>query len=121
MSIGTDPFIADTDGDGIPDVVEATLSNRSQWSSFTVRYPSLWSEYSWISNYFNTIKNKENESAAEKWLRNQFNPLIVEHTPPQVLKFEVKFYYYLLTAYVEYHVVIVDAGKISKVVFKWGR
>ena len=108
----------DTDKDGIPDVAETYLSNRSKWSYFATHYSSLWNNYSRISEYFKTVKRNQNESAAEKWLSDQFNPTIVEHTPPQVLRFNVKFYYYLLTAYVEYHVVIVDAGKISKVVFK---
>ena len=115
----------DVDGDGVPDVIESWFSNSSiaTSSDYQNRFKSkfgddLFNQYSWVISYFKTVKRNQNESAAEKWLQNQFNPLIVEHTPPQVLKFNVKFYYYLLTAYVEYHVIVVDAGKISKVVFK---
>ena len=117
--------LLDTDKDGIPDVVESWFSNSSIATSYNYRMRfihkfgnSLYSQYSWVISYFHTVKNKQNESSAKKWLRDQFNPLIVEHTPPQVVKFKVKFYYYLLTAYVEYHVVVRDSVKISKVVFK---
>ena len=38
----------DSDEDGIPDIAESMLSNRSKWDDFKANYPDLWSEYSWI-------------------------------------------------------------------------
>ncbi len=77
----------DTDKDGIPDVAETYLSNRSQWSYFAKHYSALWNNYSWISDYFKTVKSNQNESAAKQWLQDQFNSLIVERTPPVITKF----------------------------------
>ena len=42
----------DTDRDGIPDVAETYLSNRSLWGKFQSGYPQLWSDYSFILSYF---------------------------------------------------------------------
>ncbi len=55
-----------TDRDGIPNGVEAMLSNTSYWRFLVVEYPLLWAQYSWAAKYYDTIKNKENETAAEQ-------------------------------------------------------
>ena len=109
----------DTDGDGIPDVVEAMLSNTSYWRFLVVEYPLLWAQYSWAAKYYDTIKNKENETAAKQWLHDQFNPLIVDHTPPIITKFKLtwiivtdsNFPYVHLYAHV--HVSVRDVGRIE--------
>ena len=111
----------DTDEDGIPDVVEAMLSNTSYWRFLVVEYPLLWAQYSWAANYYDTIKKKENESAAKEWLHDQFNPLIVDRTPPIITKFELtwiivtdsNFPYVHLYAHV--HVSVRDVGRIGYV------
>ena len=88
----------DSDGDHIPDIAEIYLSNRSKWSYFSTHYSALWNDYSWVSSYFWTVYSKDynehhNSTAAmqnaTKWLRDQFNPLIVEHTPPVITKFHL--------------------------------
>ena len=88
----------DTDRDGIPDVAETYLSNRSQWSYFAKHYSALWNDYSWVSSYFWTVYWKDydehhNSTAAmqnaTQWLSNQFNPMIVDHTPPVITKFDL--------------------------------
>ncbi len=118
--------LLDTDKDGIPDVVESWFSNSSIATSsayqneFKSRFgDDLFNQYSWVIDYFKTVKREQNESAAEQWLRDQFNPLIVDHTPPIITKFKLtwiivtdsNFPYVHLYAHV--HVSVRDVGRIE--------
>ncbi len=49
----------DTDKDGIPDIAESMLSNRSLWSKFRTEYSELWNNYSWVPSYFWTLYGKD--------------------------------------------------------------
>ncbi len=108
----------DTDSDGIPDAVEAMLSNTSYWQFLVVEYPLLWAHYAWAAKYYDTIKKKENETAAKEWLHDQFNPLIVDHTPPVVTKFTLRWEVRTTTSppfvavYAVVHVAVRDVGGI---------
>ncbi len=145
---------SDVDSDGIPDVVEAMLSNASYFLSFynfthkddwmKEEREKLWDDYNWtISYYFSlklnrsydviltNIKNNpdkyipqyvradaHNASCGEnatKYLTSQFNPMIVENMPPVIVKFDVNFTYYFLTAKMQVYAVVRDAGAIKKI------
>ncbi len=89
---------------------------------------ALYPQYAWVISYFKTIyrtdyKEHGNETRAmqnaTEWLRNQFNPLIVDHTPPIITKFKLtwiivtdsNFPYVHLYAHV--HVSVWDVGRIE--------
>ncbi len=125
----------DSDGDGIPDVVEAWFSNVSMITdsdyrqAFKSKFGStLFNEYRWVISYFWTVYNKDlddhhNRTSAwqnaTQWLQNQFNPMIRDHTPPMLTFFnlwwEVEYSVSLepVKVYAHVHVVVRDAGSIS--------
>jgi len=125
----------DSDGDGIPDVVEAWFSNVSMITdsdyrqAFKSKFGStLFNEYRWVISYFWTVYSKDldehhNRTSAwqnaTQWLQNQFNPLIRDRTPPMITKFtlrwEVEFSVSLepVKVYAHVHIVVRDAGGIS--------
>ncbi|NPA75839.1 MAG: hypothetical protein GXO25_07160, partial [Euryarchaeota archaeon] len=118
----------DTDGDGIPDVVEKWFSNASIVTSpkyrdeFKSKFgTTLYNKYAWVIGYYNQIESKENESAANQWLRTQFNPLVVEHTPPVIVKYQLRWIEKLTSSppfydvYAQVHIAIRDVGKIASV------
>ncbi len=145
---------SDVDSDGIPDVVEAMLSNSSYFLAFynfthnedwMYGYRlALWHEYSWTIAYYFSLKLHKNydkiysniESNPEyyikhynsqpqhnascgenatKYLTSQFNPFVVENMPPVIVKFNVNFTYYLLTAKMQVYAIVRDAGAIKKI------
>ncbi len=82
---------------GIPDVVEVWFSNSSLVTDYSYREEfknrfgtSIYNRYRWTINYFYTVKNKQNESAAEQWLSDQFNPFVVENMPPIIPLFKLR-------------------------------
>jgi len=108
---------------------------------------ALWENYSWAIAYYFAIKlqrkwavvynnlesnpkywivhynsanahNKSCEENATNYLSSQFNPMVVENMAPVILKFNVKFYYYVLTAMVDVHTLIYDCGGVKYVKIK---
>ncbi len=125
----------DSDEDGIPDVVEAWFSNTSMITdsdyrqAFKSKFGStLFNEYRWVISYFWTVYNKDldkhhNRTSAwqnaTQWLKDQFNPLIRDRTPPMITTFnlwwEVEYSVSLepVKVYAHLHLVVRDAGGIK--------
>ncbi len=124
----------DTDEDGIPDVVEKWFGNVSIITNYTYRQEfislfgwSLYDKYSWVIGYFWTIYNhdyKEHHNHtsafqnATEWLQDQFNPMVVDKTPPVIslfeLRWEVQFSVSMepVKVYAKIHLVVRDVGGI---------
>jgi len=117
--------------DGIPDVVEVWFSNASIVTNLTYRQEFiqrfgqvLYNQYRWTINYFYTVKNKQNESAAEQWLSDQFNPFVVENMPPMVCLFnlrwevEYSFSWEPVKVFAVVHLILKDVGGIYNITIR---
>ena len=70
----------------------------------------------YISHYLkaDAYDNSTGENSS-KYLTSQFNPMIGVNMPPVIVKFNVKFYCYPLTAKMDITATIYDAGEIKKI------
>ena len=118
------------------------FTHKDDWLS--AEREKLWDDYNWTISYYFSLKlhknydkiysdiesnpeyyikhynslSPHNESCGEnatKYLTSQFNPFVVENMPPVIVKFDVNFTYYGVTAKMQVYAVVRDAGAIKKV------
>ena len=89
----------DTDGDGIPDIVEiyfsntTNIDNNATWEHIIrTGYPWLTS-YQWCREYYWAL-NGSDPSKAENWTQKAFNPFVVCNLPPMITTFSAEVHEY---------------------------
>jgi len=91
----------DTDGDGIPDIVEiyfsntTNIDNETMWQEYlkNTATGSLFQRYTWCRDYYHDL-NASNSSAAENWTQKAFNPFVVCNLPPMITTFSAEVHEY---------------------------
>ena len=89
----------DTDGDGIPDIVEIYFSNTTNIDNNATWEHIIKSGYSWITNYqwcreYYWALNGSDASKAENWTQKAFNPFVVCNLPPMITTFSAEVHEY---------------------------
>jgi len=91
----------DTDGDGIPNIVEiyfsntTNIDNETMWQEYlkNTATGSLFGRYTWCRDYYHDL-NASNSSAAENWTQKAFNPFVVCNLPPMITTFTAEVHEY---------------------------
>ncbi|MEM4307862.1 MAG: hypothetical protein QXU48_02205 [Thermoplasmata archaeon] len=126
----------DTDGDGIPDIVETYFSNISyidrqeKWDETKQIYQWL-ANYQWCRDYYLELnatakdmskpesEREDARSKAENWTQKAFNPFVVYNMPPTIAKWSASVREYHTSSGTIYTIqtefVVRDIGGIKEV------